>query len=539
MKIVLFLFFSVSLLFSSIKDDVIKYQLDKGYVKAFSRLNVQSGDGRMKPLDTLNMDVLNKLTGNKKLYSLNHNQVVLGMTFAPEFWKRVPMFEYNKNVQSFNDFYKDDVYTLMLEVSEANKKEASERSAYEKELLKLDEKLQVAKYVYTGGYLKIFPLADDEKNSWESPKTYEEKFTGSQKFDVQKILVLNKKALIKGDVDLAKYIVDKIAEFQKLYGAKILLTKEKIDAELFYNDILIFERIYPFYIIVGLLLLVLSFVKVLREKNYMLIEKGANFLLYGLFVLYSFNLGLRWYISTHAPWTNAYESMVFIAWAILLVGFIFNKKSTFALGVTTFMAGVMLFAAHLSWIDPRITTLGSSFQSIWLVIHVAVISASYAFLALGAMLGFITLVLFKFSKNNLHVAKQIKESYKTNEASMIFGLSLLVIGTLLGSVWANELWGRIWAWDPKEAWSFISILVYMFILHIRFVAKQNLVYMFSVMSVLGFSTILMTYFGVNYFFNAIHVFASDIGASVPWYAYFSAFVVFGLVIISYKDRKNV
>ncbi|QOY54439.1 cytochrome c biogenesis protein CcsA [Candidatus Sulfurimonas marisnigri] len=539
MRFFLILLFFTTMLFSFVKDDVLKYQLDKGYAEVFSRLSVQSGDGRMKPLDTLNMDVLNKLTRKKELFGLNHNQVVLGMTFAPEFWKKVPMLEYNSKVQSYNDFYKDGIYTLMLEVAEANKKEASQRTAYDKELLKIDEKLQVAKYVYTQGYLKIFPLANDEKNSWLSPKTYEEKFSGSQKFDVQKILVLNKKALISGDVDLAKEMVKKIAEFQKLYGSKVLLTKEKVDAELFYNKILIFEKIYPFYIIVGLLLLVLSFIKVLREKNYMLIEKSANFILYGLFALYSFNLGLRWYISTHAPWTNAYESMIFIAWAILLVGLIFSKKSNFALGVTTFMAGVMLFAAHLSWIDPRITTLSSSLQSIWLVIHVAIISASYAFLALSFMLGIITLVLFKFSKNSLHVAKQIKESYKTNEASMIFGLSLLVIGTLLGSVWANESWGRVWAWDPKEAWSFISILVYMFILHFRFIAKRSGVYLFSVMSVLGFSTILMTYFGVNYFFDAIHVYASDSGSRVPWYAYIGALSLFGLVAISYKDRKNV
>ncbi|QOY51866.1 cytochrome c biogenesis protein [Candidatus Sulfurimonas baltica] len=534
----IFLIFT-TLLFSSIKDDVIKYKLDKSYTEAFSRLNVQSGDGRMKPLDTLNMDVLNKLTRKKELFGLNHNQVVLGMTFAPEFWKKVPMLEYNSKVQSFNDFYKDGNYTLMLEVAQVNKKEASGRTAYEKELLKLDEKLKVAEFVYSQGYLKVFPLAGDEAKSWLSPKTYEEKFTGSQKFDVKKILVLNKKALISGDVDLAKDMVKKIAEFQKLHGSNVLLTKEKVDAELFYNKILIFERVYPFYIIVGLLLLVLSFIKVLREKNYMLIEKSADFLLYGLFALYSFNLGLRWYISTHAPWTNSYESMVLIAWAILLVGLIFNKKSTFALGVTTFMAGVMLFAAHLSWIDPRITTVTSSFQSIWLVIHVAIISASYAFLTLSFLLGFITLVLFKFSKNNLHVVKKIKESYKTNEASMIFGLSLLAIGTLLGSVWANELWGRVWAWDPKEAWSLISVLVYMLILHFRSVVKESVVYMFSVMSVLGFFTILMTYFGVNYFFDAIHVFASDSGSSVPWYAYVGALSVLILIVVSYKDRKNV
>ena len=203
---------------------------------------------------------------------------------------------------------------------------------------------------------------------------------------------------------------------------------------------------------------------------------------------------------------------------------------------SSFLAGVLLFVAHLYWIDPQIYTLAVNFQSIWLIIHVVVISASYGFLAICALLGIITLILLSIFKNkNPELQKSIKESFYINQISMILGLSLLVIGTLLGSVYANEVWGRIWGWDPKEAWSFISICVYMLCLHLRYIFSAYKVYVFSVISVISYASILMTYFGVNYFFDAIHVFASKSALEVPSYTYA---VIAGLIILFILALKN-
>lgn len=118
------------------------------------------------------------------------------------------------------------------------------------------------------------------------------------------------------------------------------------------------------------------------------------------FIVHTGGLALRWYISTHAPWSDGYESMIYIAWAIALSGLLFSRQSIVALALTSILAGVTLFVAHLSWMDPQITNLVPVLKSYWLNIHVSVITASYGFLGLCSLLGFFTLILFIIRSNN-------------------------------------------------------------------------------------------------------------------------------------------
>jgi cytochrome c-type biogenesis protein CcsB len=249
---------------------------------------------------------------------------------------------------------------------------------------------------------------------------------------------------------------------------------------------------------------------------------------------------MRWYIAGHAPWSNGYESMIYIAWATMLAGFIFSRKSLMSLAATSIMSGLILFVAHLNWMDPQVTNLVPVLQSYWLAIHVAMITASYGFLGLGALLGMITLVLFilKNTANKERLNLAIKELNAINEMSLLVGLILLTVGNFLGGVWANESWGRYWGWDPKETWALVTILVYAVVVHLRMIKGAYSDYIFSVISLLAFTSVLMTYFGVNYYLAGMHSYAKGDPVPVPDFVPWTYAVVAIVIALAYRKRHT-
>src|SRR5690606_34127160 len=195
---------------------------------------------------------------------------------------------------------------------------------------------------------------------------------------------------------------------------------------------------------------------------------GVNIL---FFLLHTCGLIARWYISGHAPWSDAYESMIYVAWATMLFGLLFGRKSELTIASTAFVAGMILMIAHWNWMDPSIGTLAPVLNSYWLMIHVAIIVASYGPFALGMILGIVALFLMLSTtkKNKKRMELNLKEITYINEMALTVGLVMLTIGNFLGGQWANESWGRYWGWDPKETWALISIMVYAFVIHMRFV----------------------------------------------------------------------
>ena len=236
--------------------------------------------------------------------------------------------------------------------------------------------------------------------------------------------------------------------------------------------------------------------------------------------------------------------MVYIAWALGLSGIVFSKQSAIAIALTSILAGITLFVAHLSWIDPQITTLAPVLQSYWLTIHVSVITASYGFLGLCALLGGFTLLLISIQnvrKPNAEISRNILEATRINEMAMILGLSLLTLGNFLGGVWANESWGRYWGWDSKETWALVSILIYAAVLHVRFIPKLNSQYVFAVASMFAYWSIIMTYFGVNFYLSGMHSYAAGEPVPVPPFVWIGALLMVLIAVLAYfrKPIKGV
>jgi len=563
------LLFSFTPSFAQELDPMLKtiISFDKAHAKKFSELVIQDSSGRMKPMDTLTTEILAKIyrgthiniAGNK----LDSNQIILAMMIKPELYRDIKMI-YTKNEEinkvidaelkakhaSFSQFFTDPDnmrgYKLAELVEVAVRKEQKHRNMLDKTVLKVDERVNIAYAVYTGSLLRIWPKPNDINNKWhptiESLQTFSEQ-------DAQRIRLIAvdyfsaiDEALQSSDWNEADAALEKLREYQKFYGKQVYLTQNSIEAEIFYNKSNIFESLYPYYLVLGFVLFILSFIKIIKPAFKMeMFSKITLGLLVLFFLAHTFGLGLRWYISGHAPWSNGYESMIYIGWATALAGIFFSRRSSMTMASTSVLAGLILFVAHLNWLDPQVTHLVPVLNSYWLSIHVAVITASYGFLGLGALLGFIVMLLFiiKTKSSEKHISLSIKELNAINEMSLMIGLVLLTIGNFLGGIWANESWGRYWGWDPKETWALVTILVYAVVVHLRFIKKIYSEFNFAVISLLAYTSVIMTYFGVNYYLAGLHSYAKGDPVPIPDFVPITYAIIFVLVAIAFRNRKLV
>ena len=541
--------------------------IDKAHADKFGSLIIQDAAGRMKPMDTLSTEILAKIHRSNSLkvgkVSLTPNQVVLGMMAKPDAYREIKMIR-TKNEKinriigaradakyaSFAQFFQDADnlrgYKIANEVDAAVRKQPKERDLFDKAILKVDERVNISYSVYAGTLMKIWPKPNDVNNKWFPTIEALQTFVPNNSERVRTIafewFTALDSATRSGDWLAADKAMDKMMEYQKFYGSSVMPSAGRIKAEKFYNKANIFERLFPAYFLLGFILLILSFIKILKPKfNMGASGKIALGLLTLLFIAHTAGLALRWYISGHAPWSNGYESMIYISWATVLSGFIFSKQSPMTMASTAILTGLILMVAHLNWMDPQVTNLVPVLNSYWLSIHVAVITASYGFLGLGALLGFITIILFilKTDKNEKQISLSIKEFNAINEMSLMIGLAFLTLGNFLGGVWANESWGRYWGWDPKETWALVTILVYAVVVHLRFIKSLYSEFNFAVISLLSFTSVLMTYFGVNYYLAGMHSYAKGDPVPVPDFVPITYAILFIVIALAFRNRKIV
>lgn len=569
--------------------------IDAKHANKFGHLLVQNAKGRLEPVDSLANDVLIKVYKHHSILGLNANQVLLGMMNEPRIWQKVPMIKLQNpeiaklvgmdkdaKYAPFNAFYPvgmNDTYVLENYVNDARRKPAKTRNRMDKALLKVDEAVHICRMMYVGVLLNIFPKESDKQQKWydlysvvgnlidaertamyykqkakdssdltlDTIKKYyapDAKFSIKQAMDVREVLSRYFMALgesIKsGDWSKSDEALARLKGYQQFTGAAIYPPEWQISLEITYNHIDIFVWLMGAFLIVGLTLLAAAFYKIIQPKiSIDKLMKVSLYTLYLLFTLYTLGLVARWIIAGHAPWSNGYEAIVYIGWATMLAGLLVARNAPLTLAATAIMSGVTLLVAMLSSFDPQITNLVPVLKSYWLTIHVSMITASYGFLGLSALLGFIGLILFIVlnDTNKERISLAIKELNYVAEMSILGGLALLTVGNFLGGVWANESWGRYWGWDAKETWALVSILVYASVAHIRYVPKLYTDFRFSVISLLAYSSILMTFFGVNYYLSGLHSYAKGDPVPVPTWVYFFILTIV-IVIIAAALKKH-
>ncbi|EGF1229339.1 cytochrome c biogenesis protein CcsA [Campylobacter jejuni] len=541
--------------------------VNTNHAKALATLIVQkSADGRMVPFDTLSREILEKIHQSDSYKGQNSNAVMLSMLVDVDKWQMEPfiLMPQNQAVRdaianileipsakyiSYKDFFdENNRYKLQKYVENANRKNPNARGVFDKEIIKLDERANVVNLVFSGELFKFIPVQNNPNNVWLAPFSAVTTLKGDEGHIVF-ALIRNyfsavENAFKDGNWTRSDKGLKFIKEYQEKIGYKVMPSKTKVEIEIFSNKAEIFVKLAPVYLIAGFLLLILVFSKmVVPNLKISFIFKVVYVLNVLAFVIHTVGLGLRAYLSGHAPWSNGYESMVYIAWALSLSGIFFSRKSPIALSLTSILSGVVLMVAHLSEMNPQITNLVPVLNSYWLSIHVSVITASYGFLGLCALLGIFTLFLMCFLKKdgkyNLNILRNITEATRINEMAMIFGLCLLTVGNFLGAIWANESWGRYWSWDSKETWALVSILVYAAILHLRMIPKYCNQFVFALWSMFAYWVIIMTYFGVNYFLTGLHSYAAGEAAQIPNYIYWGFALMVVLALFARRNRNFV
>lgn len=529
------------------------------HAEYFGRLLVQDLDGRIKPINTLASEFLRKLSRKNYLiisdsiqeYRLTPDQVFLGIHMLPNYWQNVPIIKIDK--EKGGEIFQDVIpnqnslisfqqlltpsgdYLLSKAVEEVNLKKPAERNESDKEILKVDERFNIFYNILIGNYLKIFPKKNDPNNTWYSYTHHFNDFSEEDRSFAKSVLPVYFKDIATKNWKSANEKVSYIETYQKVLAKDVIPSNNQIEAEIWYNKINLNFWLFQILFTAGFILLIIAIAKIFTNSKLLTFLWNCLVLISLIsFIVFTANLILRWYIAEHAPWSNGYEMLVFVAWCLLLSGILTFRKSDFTLPLATLFAGALLFVSYLDWLNPEITNLMPVLKSYWLKIHVATIVSSYAPLALSAVLGIMSLILMliKNSRNHIAVESRIKELTYINEMSMTIGLFVLAVGTFLGGVWANESWGRYWAWDPKETWALISIIIYAIVLHLRFIPKLNNQFVLNTASIFAFWSIIMTSFGVNYYLTGLHSYATGDPIPIPKFIYVLLGIQLAITLLS-------
>ena len=539
---------------------IINNPVDELHALKFGSLVIQDSGGRMKPLNTFASELLRKVSSSDSYKNLNADQVLLSITKDPLLWYNVPIIYLKRGNDSirkiagrnskekyaaFTDFFdKNGNYKLASQLESSYK--SSLPNQFEKDFIDVDRKINLLFSALDGKILKIFPIPNDIGNKWVSfSEINTTDFKGIDSLYVKNILPLYlgsiKNDIVTNDYTNSTKILESIKGFQNKYGSSILPDENKIKAEILYNKYDIFKKLFSWYMYVGTLMFAFLIFQIFYDNKFVnYLVSISKFLIVFLFILHTLGLVARGFIAGHAPWSDAYESMIFVAWATVGIGLAFGRKSDLTIAATSFVASMILMIAHWSWMDPEIANLVPVLDSYWLMIHVSVIVGSYGPLTLGMILGIVSLflILITNEKNKKKIGLNLKELTIINELTITVGLIMLTIGNFLGGQWANESWGRYWGWDPKETWALISIMIYAFILHMRLIPGLRSKWIFNLMSIIAYASILMTYFGVNFYLSGLHSYASGDKVITPDFVYYSSVFVFILGFASYFKYKK-
>lgn len=555
-------FFLLACLGFSIPTDAQSLSIPVSHAERFGALPMQSIHGRIIPVNTFASEVVRKLQSENAIQGQTPEQFLLSLFTTPAEWANRPLirieepdicqyYHFTGNRISYRDaFDTDGYYRFGEKVEEAYVKSPAMRTRFDKELMKVDEKINTLHQLFNFQLIRLFPVATDTiYHRWHAPGDdladlmAEDSLTVVNLFRRYRTAV--QRAVATGEWNEAGSALEAIARYQQKNNTGLDISAEKIQAEIKYNKLNLLRHCKKGYLIIGGLLLVFSFSAWIRkkpnagEKSIRMILSAGVLL---CFLLHTYSLGIRWYISGYAPWSNSYETMVCLAWASVLGGFLFAKRSFMAFALATLFGGVVLFVSSLNWMDPQITPLVPVLKSPWLMFHVAALIAAYGFWGISCMIGTTNLIASAFvTKQNRNVLfPRITQLSIINEMSLLIGLALMTIGIFLGAIWANESWGRYWSWDPKETWALITTIVYAAVLHLRWFWKKTDDRLFNLLSQLAFLAVLMTYFGVNYLLSGMHSYGSNAGLSaLPFWVYLLMLLFFifpGMVSFSKKSK---
>ena len=397
-------------------------------------------------LPVIDKDIAHRMGSIQVLYN---NRICPLNTVATDFTMKMTGSASWKDYSADEVFFSWMIYYMPWEkellLNNPKKKGAEDRKA-------------VVEMFYNGQFTKIFPYRIGHAVNWYSPggQVLPREIPVKEQFFIKQSMDFLTEAIVTGQRDRAFEIIAKIKLFQRDMIGDVLPSENRTQAELFYNK--------------------------LRSIKFP--------------VLITAQLGLRWWLSGHIPLSNGYETMLFMAWVLLVLTIVLFRKFRFFLWIGPLAACCCLLVAMMTGSGSQITPLIPVLQSHLLSVHVMTVMCAYALFALQMMLG-----IYSFWTSKLERITAL------SQLLLYPAIFLLTIGIFLGAVWANVSWGNYWSWDPKESWALITLMVYAIPLHKASIGVFNKPRFYHIYMISAFLAVLITYFGVNFVLGGMHSYA--------------------------------
>lgn len=498
--------------------------LPKETAERFGELNILYND-RICPLQTFAIDFTKKLCGSRSYKGLTAEQVLTGFIFWGDEWSREEIIKVKggelkaalmlPDYCSVNTFFNRDMggYILGPYVREYY---GGNRDKFHTEAGDVDDRLRLVMELRRGLLLKVFPCAVGGETVWFSPTDqYPDSIAADRRLFMQSVFSLLNEEAHSGNFAAINGIVDKMARYQRDNGGGTIPSGTQIRAERIYNSVPFATILFMFNLTMGVLMLFVTIRRVTRAGR-----GGGRFhavatTVGGLLLLLSWGAltlceALRWIISGTVPMSNGYETMLFVAWAVMLLSLAVCRRFRIALTFGFLMSGFFLLVSHIGQMNPDISHVMPVLNSPLLSIHVSFIMISFALLAMTFICGVTALIIGGVSVVRRKPADADAPLESLRLLSRLFlypALTTLGIGIFVGAIWANVSWGQYWGWDPKEVWALITFMVYAIAVHTQSLPALGRPLRYHAFMAAAFLTVIMTYFGVNYVLGGMHSYA--------------------------------
>ena len=494
--------------------------LPKETAEKFGELHILYND-RICPVQTFALDFCKKIYGARSYQGLTAEQVLSGWVFYGNTWANEPFIKIKSgemktamnlpDYASLNTFFNREMggYTIGQYVQEYYN---GQQDKFHQQAADIDGKIQIIMELREGISLKVLPYTFTKNvkatkdhpfikagtTTWFSPVDKLPQAVEQQ----HALYIKNVFSLLNGDVKAGntsrvnEFFV-KMKKYQEVSSGNSLPTATQYKAERINNAFPFATILFMANLTLGFIALFYTIYRMMKKREIKVLNIALPILLGVSFLALTFGLALRWIISGNIPMSNGYESMLTVAWFVMLISILMQLRIRIVMVFGFLISGFFLLVSHINQMDPAIGQMMPVLNSPLLSIHVSIIMMSYALLSLTFICGIMGICLRSHGE----------ELQALSRIFLYPALTTMGFGIFIGAIWANVSWGNYWSWDSKETWALITFMIYAVVVHTQSlpVFRKPLVY--HIYITLAFMSIAMTYFGVNYFLTGMHSYA--------------------------------
>ena len=494
--------------------------LTKETAEKFGELHILYND-RICPVQTFALDFCKKIYGARSYQGLTAEQVLSGWVFYGNTWASEPFIKIKSgemktamnlpDYASLNTFFNREMggYTIGQYVQEYYN---GQQDKFHQQAADIDGKIQIIMELRQGTSLKVLPYTFTQNvkamrehpailagsTVWYSPADRLPAAVEHQ----HALYIKNVFSLLYSDVragrtDRVNIFFDKMKKYQQVSGGNSLPSSVQYRAERMLNGFPFATILFMVNLMLGFIALFYTVYRITKQRSLKVFDFALPALLGISFLALTFGLALRWIVSGNVPMSNGYESMLTVAWFVMLISLVMQWRIRLVMVFGFLLSGFFLLVSHINQMDPAIGQMMPVLNSPLLSIHVSIIMMSYALLSLTFLCGVMGIFLRSHGE----------ELQALSRVFLYPALATMGFGIFIGAIWANVSWGNYWSWDSKETWALITFMIYAVVVHTKSLPLFRKPLAYHVYMALAFLSIVMTYFGVNYFLTGMHSYA--------------------------------